>query len=156
MAALTTLKDSPEAWIEFRTTALPELPSLIDEDAMRSALRSLGWIPILFDFEGPATKDTTETVSTIAHLSRFVIADLTDPRSVQQELTHIVPILPSVAVQPIIHASQDPWSMFGHLLRFPWVLKPYRYESLDGLVAALERCVIGPAEAKARELTAPR
>lgn len=132
----------------------PERKAVLE--AVRERLRGLGWVPILFDFERPSTRDMTETVATLAHLSRFVIADLTDPHSLPQELTRIVPILPSLAVQPIIHASQDPWVMFGDLRRYPWVLEPYRYESVESLVAALEAHVVGPAEAKAQELTGPR
>ena len=111
---------------------------------------------IMFDFEPSENRDLTETVSTIAHLSRFVIADLTNPRSIPQELTRIVPNLPSVAVQPIIRAPQDPYAMFGDLLRYPWVLKPYRYRSNESLLADLEKRVVGPAEAKAEKLTRGR
>ena len=45
-------------------------------DALRDALRSHNYLPILFDFEKPTNRDFTETVSTLAHLARFVIADL--------------------------------------------------------------------------------
>ena len=41
---------------------------------------------------------------TLAHLARFIIADITDPRSIPQELQAIVPDL-AVPVQPIIARS---------------------------------------------------
>ena len=44
-----------------------------------------------FDFEKLANGDFTETVSMIAHLSGFIIADLNNPKSILQELTAIVP-----------------------------------------------------------------
>lgn len=115
-------------------------------DAVRDALRARDLLPIIFDFEGPRSQDLTETVRTLAHLSRFIIADLTDPRSIPQELMAIVPILPSVPVQPVIHKSQKPWAMFGSLRRYPWVLEPYRYASGPALIAALDEHVIAPAE----------
>jgi type I restriction enzyme M protein len=37
---------------------------------------------ILFDFDKPASQDLTATVSTLAHLARFIIADLSDPSSI--------------------------------------------------------------------------
>ena len=45
-------------------------------DGVRNELRNKGYVPILFDFEKPENRDFTETVSTLAHMVRFVIADL--------------------------------------------------------------------------------
>jgi len=46
--------------------------------------------------------------------------------------------------------------MFEQIRRYPWVLEPYLYDDQDGLLAALNDMVIGPAEAKAKEQTARR
>src|SRR2546423_1370710 len=67
----------------------PERKAVLD--ALREALRIHGYVPILFDFDKPVTRDLTETVSTLAHLARFIVADLTDPSSIPQELYAIVP-----------------------------------------------------------------
>ena len=69
-------------------------------DALRDKLREKGYSPVLFDFEKPATRSYRETVSTLAHMARFVVADLTDAKVVLQELERIVPALPSVPIQP--------------------------------------------------------
>lgn len=50
-------------------------------DAIREELRKRNYLPVLFDFAGPVSKDTAETVSTLAHMARFVIADITDPEA---------------------------------------------------------------------------
>lgn len=123
-------------------------------EAVRDALRARGLVPIIFDFEGSENRDLTETVRTLAHLARFIVADLSDPRSIPQELMAIVPILPSAPVVPVIEASQDPWAMFGSRQRYPWVLEPYRYGSGEALVAEIGEKVIAPAEeavARARQ-----
>src|SRR5215203_1790276 len=51
-------------------------------DAIREELRKHDYLPILFDFDVPTTRDITETVSLLAHMARFIIADLTDPSSI--------------------------------------------------------------------------
>jgi uncharacterized protein YjbI with pentapeptide repeats len=121
--------------------------------AIRDELRKRNYTPVLFDFDRPSSRDITETVSTLAHMARFVIADITDAKSIPQELMAIVPNLPSVPVQPLLLASQREYGMFEHFKRFPWVLEPYLYEDQDRLLAALTEKVIGPAEAKAKEQT---
>jgi len=121
-------------------------------DAIRGELRKHDYLPVLFDFEKPASRDITETVSTLAHMARFVIADITDARSIPQELAHIVPDLPSVPVQPLLQLSADEYDMFEHFKRYPWVLEIYRYKDLDDLLKSLKEKVIAPAEAKAKQL----
>lgn len=104
-----------------------------------------GLIPVIFDFDAPGSRDMTETVGALAHLSALVIADLTDPKSVPQELSTIVPSLPSLPVIPIIDAASEPYSMFPHFLRYPWVQAPLSYadrSELDiGMSARLETLI---------------
>ena len=45
-------------------------------DRLREELRSRGYLPIVFNFDKPETKDFTETVRLLAGLSKFVIADM--------------------------------------------------------------------------------
>lgn len=121
-------------------------------DAIREALRQRNYLPILFDFEKPASRNLTETISTLAHIARFIIADITDAKSIPQELQRIVPDLPSVPVQPILQASTREYGMFPDFKSYPWVLGIYQYKSLKGIIATLTEKVIAPAERKAREL----
>ena len=76
-------------------------------DALREELRKRDYLPILFDFAVPATRDITETVSLLARMARFIIADLTDPSSIPKELETIVPSL-AVPVQPLLEGSSRP------------------------------------------------
>jgi len=122
-------------------------------DTIRDELRQRGYLPILFDFEKPASRNITETVSTLAHMARFVIADITDAKSIRQELQRIVPDLPSVPVQPLLLASDYEYGMFEDFKYYPWVLDTYYYDSLDDVLASVEEKVISPAETKARELS---
>jgi uncharacterized protein YjbI with pentapeptide repeats len=115
-------------------------------DALREELRKRNYLPILFDFGVPATRDITETVSLLARMARFVVADITDAKSIPQELAVIVPDLPSVPVQPLLLEGSAEYGMFEHFKRYPWVLETYRYPSSARLIADLGERVIDPAE----------
>jgi uncharacterized protein YjbI with pentapeptide repeats len=130
----------------------PERKAILD--SIRDALRHYGFLPIVFDFEKPSTRDTQETIVTLAGLARFIIADISDPKSIPQELASVVPTLPSVPVQPLLQAGYEPWGMYDHIKRFPWVLPLVKYENQQSLLRDLEPKVLGPAEAKAKEQTA--
>lgn len=111
-------------------------------ERLRTLLKTRGYVPVVFDFDPPSSRDLTETISTLAHLSRFVIADLTDPRSVPHELMSFVEQLPSVPLQPIIAKGQLPYSMFAHLQRYSSVLEIDEYgNDLDDFAAKIvSRC----------------
>ena len=115
-------------------------------DALREELRKRNYLPILFDFAPSTTRDTTETISLLARMARFVVADITDAKSIPQELAVIVPDLPSVPVQPLLLEGSAEYSMFEHFKRYPWVLETYRYLSSERLIADLGERVIDPAE----------
>jgi hypothetical protein len=103
----------------------------------------------------PSSRDITETVSTLAHMAQFVIADITDAKSIPQELMAIVPNLPSVPVQPLLLASQSEYGMFEHFKHFTWVLPVALYTNEDELLGSLEQKVILAAEAKVKASRAP-
>jgi len=106
-------------------------------DALRNKLRDSAYLPVLFDFDRPSSRDITETVSTLAHIARFIIADITDAKSIPQELKTIVPALPSVPVQPLLLRSEQQYGMFEHFRRFPWVLKVFLYNDQDDLIKSV-------------------
>jgi hypothetical protein len=120
-------------------------------DALREELRKRNYLPILFDFDVPATRDITETVSLLARMARFIIADLTDPSSIPKELEAIVPGL-AVPVQPLLEGASRPYSMFKDYWKYEWVLPVYRYEGLEPLLATLAEKVIAPCGRKGESL----
>lgn len=129
----------------------PKRKSILN--GLRGELRNRGYLPILFDFGPAAGKDRTQTVATLARLARFIIADVTSVRSVPHELAFVVPTT-KVPVQPILLSGRKTYALLDDLRSWHWVLETYLYTSLEGLVAGLGERVIGPAEAKARELEA--
>jgi uncharacterized protein YjbI with pentapeptide repeats len=120
-------------------------------DALRDELRKHNYSPIVFDFDPSTKRDFTETISLLARLSRFVIADLTDAKSLPQELENIVPHLPSVPVQPILQVGATEYAMFEHYERYPWVLPIYRYQDILSLLRSVKGDIIKPIEQKKYE-----
>jgi uncharacterized protein YjbI with pentapeptide repeats len=126
----------------------PERKAVLD--ALREVLRRHNYLPVLFDFEKPDNRDLTETVATLAHLSRFIIADITSPRSIPQELQAIVPTL-RVPIQPLLQESEREYGLFRDFTKYPWVLDPYRYATMEELIAALPGEIITRIEGKLKE-----
>jgi hypothetical protein len=122
-------------------------------DALREELRKRDYVPILFDFEVPARRNITETITLLARMARFIIADLTDPSSIPQELQAIIPSV-RVPVQPLLLEGSSLYSMFKDFdpQDFQWVLPVYQYEGLEPLLATLAEKVIAPAEGKVKAL----
>jgi len=123
-------------------------------EAIRTALRTQGYIPILFDFPKPDSQDLTGTVSTLANISRFIIADLTDPSCSPYEIGLIAPYMKPI--KPLFQpskTSKHEFAMFQDLRRrYSWVLPIYRYQGLESLLASLQEKVIVPLEQKAQML----
>ncbi|WP_052808423.1 pentapeptide repeat-containing protein [Methyloterricola oryzae] len=125
-------------------------------DALKERKGENRYVPIIFDFKPEENRGLTETILLLASLSKFVIADLTDAKSIPQELSHIVPNLPSVPIQPILIESEREYAMFEHWRRFPWVHQVLHYKDKDDLIANLESKVILPAISEIDSLAAAR
>lgn len=115
-------------------------------DAIREQLGKRNYVGIIFDFDPSDHRNLTETVSTLAHMARFIIADITHARSIGQELTHIIPQLPSVPVQPIVHQSDQEWAMFKNLKIGGNVLPTFRYSNLEEVLESLEERILKPVD----------
>ncbi|MBS0510419.1 MAG: pentapeptide repeat-containing protein [Proteobacteria bacterium] len=95
-------------------------------DALKVRLREFDLVPIVFDRDKPTSRDLTETVALLASMSRFVVGDVTDAKSIPQELSEIVPRLPSVPVQPILLRGDPGYAMFEHWTSYRTMLPVYR------------------------------
>jgi uncharacterized protein YjbI with pentapeptide repeats len=124
-------------------------------DGIKKWLHLRGYVPVVFDFDRPSSRDFTETAVTLAHMARFIIADLTEPASIAKELEAIVPRL-AVPVQPILQADASLYAMFSDYWKYDWVLEIQRYRNLQHLSNRLLRSLVQIAEDKAKELTARR
>jgi hypothetical protein len=80
-------------------------------------------------------------------MAKFIVADLSDAKSILQELRGLVPNLPNVPVQPIIVSSQCEPGMFDFYKHFPWFLPVSRYVDARDIIDGSESKVIAPVEA---------
>ncbi len=121
---------------------------------LRDELRKRDFLAMVFNFDKPETRHFTETVRLLAGLSRFVIADITNPRSAPLELQATVPNC-MIPFATIIEHGEEPFSMFRDLWQqFPNVLAPKSYASINELLNGLDEEIIKPALAKSDELQA--
>ena len=120
----------------------PERKAVLD--ALRDRLQHHDLVPVVVDFELSKQRSVTETVTLLARLAVFVIADLTEPSSLPQELQAFVPTV-KVPVVPIVMAGHQPWAMFRDIAEYDWVPPVQHYHNLTHLLDGLEDGVIMPA-----------
>jgi uncharacterized protein YjbI with pentapeptide repeats len=114
---------------------------------LAAKLREEHYLPIIFDFDRPRDRNFTETIKTLAGLSRFIIADLSGP-SVPQELYATVPHF-KIPFVPILEAGRKQFSMAADLFEYPWVVRsPVIFASTDELISLVPSRIIAPAEEK--------
>jgi hypothetical protein len=129
---------------------IPERKAVLS--ALREELRKRDRTPIVFDFTPPESKNVTDTVKLLAQMARYIIVDLSDPKSAPYELGIISMLgLDSTPVVPLIASEQRPFSMLEDVLRKTWSTQLVRYQDLADLRANLDE-IIKIAEAKVQEL----
>jgi uncharacterized protein YjbI with pentapeptide repeats len=133
----------------------PERKAVLE--ALRKELRNRDYLPIIFDFEKPSTKDFTDTVRILAGMSLFVIADITNPKCSPLELQATVPNI-MVPFVPIYQRGEEPFAMLNDLYKKykKWILEPLEYDSLENLIRALDEEIIEPALKVNSELLAEK
>lgn len=123
--------------------------------AIATKLKAMDLVPIIFDFKKSEEQDIIETVITLASLSKFIIADVTDARVIADELRSFVPNF-SIPVVPIFQSSKKEPKPYASLYtlypKYPWVFKPVLYKSKEHLIKILSDQVIKPAEMKRLEI----
>ncbi|MCR9246120.1 MAG: pentapeptide repeat-containing protein [bacterium] len=122
----------------------PDRKAVLDE--LRIKLRAHDLVPMIFDFDRPDDKDYTETVQAMASISRFVVVDLTQPKSTPLEV-QALGINFKVPMVPIFDVTKDkfPFAMFENLQIFPWVLPVLEYQGKDDLIDVLKAAIVDRA-----------
>ncbi|HTE22918.1 pentapeptide repeat-containing protein [Flavitalea sp.] len=102
------------------------------------------YIPIIFDFEKSENQDFTQVITVLAGMSRFIIADLTDPSSIAQELHAFVGEF-QIPVIPIIESSEKsktkPFSLFVDYYKYGWVHSIIEYSSKENFYCHFDKLI---------------
>ena len=125
-------------------------------DVLQETLREYSYVPVFFDLQESKRKDLLETMNTLAHLSSFIIADLSGLWSTLDELTAVVPLSNS----PLIVIFQTPHEQQNGQIRHTdtqsdnlsantRVLDVHPYADHQALLAPLKSSIIHAAERKA-------
>lgn len=122
-------------------------------DAIREELRNNNLTPVLFDFDKPDDRNFIETVSTLAHMARFVIADFTDPKIVLQEAQCIIPNI-AIPFAPIFlnGSGFEPATLYDLRKGKTYVLDTFGYNDQNHLLENLYDKIINPAQVIAESL----
>ncbi len=131
----------------------PERKKILD--AIRDKLREKDFVPIMFDFEKVDARNVTETIMILAGLSKFVIADITNPRSAPMELQATVPNY-QIPFITILQKDEKPFSMYSDLQKYPWVLPTISYDSEAELLEGFELGILKRALDEDERLKAAR
>lgn len=113
-------------------------------DVLRDGLRqpALGYVPVVYNFQDGGHPESVETVTTLARMACFAIADLSDAKGLQHDLQLIAASSPKLPVQPLILAAQQQPGVSDVIERFPTVLKTYRYEHVTQLADDFDTLVL--------------
>lgn len=120
--------------------------------AIKAELGRRNYVPVVFDFPVSENRDLTETVTLLARMARFIVADLSNPASIPAELAEIAPQV-EVPIRLLVEKGR-PYALASSLARFPWVIRPYEYGSVESLLHEFDERVVGDAERKWQEIQA--
>jgi hypothetical protein len=124
----------------------PERKKVLNLLKQELSERATPFVPVVFDFRRPSTLNFIETVGLLAHLSAFVIADVTDARIVLEEIPHIVTNV-AVPVKPLIMGSikDEPITLDNYRRNHRSLMKTLVYTDVDDLCARLDEEIVMPA-----------
>lgn len=120
-------------------------------DKLKIELSKQQYIPIIFDFQKPINKDFIESVLIIAQLSKFIIADFSDPKIILEEVPAIVRNTSTVVLPILKIGEQEPETLNNLRVNHLSISKTFFYDDLNDL---LIKNIIETGNDKVNELNA--
>lgn len=119
---------------------------------IKTELSKLGYVPVLFDFPKPENRNVIETVGILASISKFVIADFSDARTVNAELIKVVDSMAVPFIPIIIDSQEEPSCIDDERINHLSIVDTFRYIDDDDLSVNLLKEVIEPCIKKSDEM----
>lgn len=113
-------------------------------EAIKKRLREYDYSPIVFDFQSPNALDLIEVIVFLALVSKFIIADLSEPKSVPAELQSILSNI-MIPVVPILHKDSSVYGTYSYTNRYSWILPVLVFENITDLTNRFNKAIIKPA-----------
>lgn len=126
---------------------LPNLQMLKDE-----ILRHEEYVPILFDWNKEHNLDFLETIILLAGFSKFIVVDLSGPRSVPAELQAILSTI-MIPVIPILKSDETEFGVYSFTNKYSWVSGVIRYDRMEDVTAKFDKAILKPALRMHQEIT---
>jgi uncharacterized protein YjbI with pentapeptide repeats len=123
-------------------------------DALRIALNKRGFVAVTFDFERPLERDYMETITAIAALCRFIVADFTNAKEVRAEVSQVHAQYRRVPIVPIAKVGVALPITMANVFSAEELAGLVRYADIDDLVSKLPASIIERAEARAAAIAA--
>jgi len=111
---------------------------------IKEKLRKENFSPIVFDFESPDTLDLIEMIILLSLLSKFIIVDLSEPKSVPAELQAILSTL-MIPVVPILNRNSTVYGTYSFTNRYSWVLPVLIFDNIEEVLKVFKKAIIDPA-----------
>lgn len=113
-------------------------------NSIKKKLREEKFSPIVFDFKSPNTLDLIEVIILLSLLSKFIIVDLSEPRSVPAELQSILSTL-MIPVVPILYKRSTVYGTYSFTNRYKWVLPVLVFDDIKDVLSIFRKAIIDPA-----------
>ncbi len=120
-------------------------------EALRAELRKHQYIPLLLDIQKPDAAPFMDMLSILAHISRFMLVDVTAPRLILESVENLIQHT-TAPLQPLFLSAtpeeQEPPMLASLRAQYPTVLKTYRYAAHEQLSNEFDSHILSPVRRK--------
>lgn len=110
----------------------PERKAVLD--SIKLQLSQHNYVPVIFDFQKPNSKDFIEPVLLLAQLAKFVIADFSDAKIILEEITAIARNTSTVIVPILQKGEFEPVTLKNLKVNHKSITKTYYYNDINHLI----------------------